>query len=200
MKPDPGIGSEEAFEVAGYVPGWHGEPVSVGQTAVTYSRGGWRAGRVTKVTPRYVYTEVRTPTSPDLFTVGKGSRDGSRTDLYVPAPAPRAVELPSLAPGEDPRPSALIATAMTKVEAEIASVVSPDTAYVVQSRAVLDGTHGVVLVRRSTRWQPYVVWYWAVALTDGSPVQTPTGAMLWQGSYVETYEEAVEVFGSRSIR
>jgi hypothetical protein len=32
---------------AGFVPGWHGEPVEVGSDAVVNARGGWRQGPVT---------------------------------------------------------------------------------------------------------------------------------------------------------
>lgn len=83
--------TREQIEAAGYVPGWHGEPVAAGQTAVVYARGGWREGTVTKVTVKSVYTDVTTPTSPDLHTVGRGIRTGQRTDLYVPAASMRTV-------------------------------------------------------------------------------------------------------------
>ena len=71
---------------AGYVPGWHGEPATVGDTCVVYARGGWRESTITKLTPTYVYADVITPTSPDLHTVGRGDRTGRVSDLYVRPP------------------------------------------------------------------------------------------------------------------
>lgn len=77
--------TRDQITAAGYRPGWHGEPVREGDTAVVYARGGWREGRVTKVTRLEVQVDITTPTSPDLHTIGRGRRDGQRTDLYVPA-------------------------------------------------------------------------------------------------------------------
>ena len=83
------FGSRQSIEAAGFAPGWHGEPVAVGDAVVVRARGGWRVARAIRVTPRYVYADVTTPTSPELHTVARGSRLGSDgTDLYVPRPKP----------------------------------------------------------------------------------------------------------------
>lgn len=53
--------SREAIEAAGFVPGWHGEPVAVGEQAVMYGRGQWRLCVVTKVTAKVVTGVYTTP-------------------------------------------------------------------------------------------------------------------------------------------
>lgn len=69
---------------AGFVPGWHGEPVAVGDTVVVYGRGQWRRGLVFKVTATLVHAWVSTPASPTLMTVAKGDRTGLKgSNLYV---------------------------------------------------------------------------------------------------------------------
>lgn len=53
--------TREEIVAQGYVPGWHGEPVEVGDRAVIYGRGQWREVIVTKVTPSYVEGVYTTP-------------------------------------------------------------------------------------------------------------------------------------------
>jgi hypothetical protein len=83
------------------------------------------------------------------------------------------------------RPSA----AQSKVASEVARVAAG---------AVIDtfvtfpgpGVEGIVLVRRIDAYQPWAVWRWATAYTDGKPVATQSGAMLWSGGYWERHEDA----------
>lgn len=78
--------SRAQIEAAGYVPGWHGEPATVGDKAVAYGTGQWREGVVVKVTPTYVFVQYTAPSSGRVW-VTKGRRDGREsTDLYVACP------------------------------------------------------------------------------------------------------------------
>jgi hypothetical protein len=70
-------------ELYGYVPGWNGEPVEIGERCVVYGLGQWREAVVVKVTKGYVYGQYRVASS-DRWWVGKGSRTGiNGTNLYV---------------------------------------------------------------------------------------------------------------------
>jgi len=67
--PDRAISSVRRFadrgeiEAAGFVPGWHGEPVNVGDAVVIHGHNGWRQAVATKVTPTYVHAIFVTPTN-----------------------------------------------------------------------------------------------------------------------------------------
>lgn len=72
-----------AVERAGFRPYIPNEPIALGDPVILFARGGWRLGLVEKVTKRYVYAKVATPTSPDLWSQGRGNRDGRFANLYV---------------------------------------------------------------------------------------------------------------------
>lgn len=78
----PSYRSRSEIEAAGFER-YTDQPVAVGDTVVIHARGWWRSATVTKVTAKYVYADVTTPTSPDLHTVGRGDRTGRMADLYV---------------------------------------------------------------------------------------------------------------------
>lgn len=80
------------IEAAGYVPGWHGEPATVGDRAVAWGTGRWREGVVVKVTPTYVFVQYTAPSSGRVW-VTKGRRDGREsTDLYVTCPQCKVIK------------------------------------------------------------------------------------------------------------
>jgi len=82
------------------------------------------------------------------------------------------------------------------VTAEVEEVCSGEAPVVVRFEEDHLGA-GRVLVRRRNLVHPFVVWRWATKLTDGSPVRTPTGAMLWSGGYYASEAEAIIDLRSR---
>jgi hypothetical protein len=88
VQPDPTIPTPSRWfrERPGlpYVPGWTADaplPV-VGRRAVVFGLGQWREGVIVKVTRSYVFAQYHVASS-DRLWVGRGSRTGNSTDLYL---------------------------------------------------------------------------------------------------------------------